>query len=116
MNIKDKAESSDSREVRLARDSIGVYRLESEELTAADEISSDDEFPKYGDFLDVITAKSTSPPQVGPELWVECPGELAATIIELELAVGDWFRIQSVRKDANGEWTYSVEKIDDPTA
>jgi hypothetical protein len=115
MKIGDKAEQSESREVRLARDSVGLYRLQSDELTGADEISDEGEFPKFGDFLDVEVTHGGANPSFDDEAWVECPGSLAKIIVELGLDVGDCFRIQSARKNPSGEWEYSVDQAEDPT-
>lgn len=115
MKIGDKAEASDSDEVRLARDSVGVYRLESDELTPADEIGND-EFPEYGDFIEATTTAGGAEPEWDTPVFVECPGSLASVIVELDLAIGDVFRIEGVRKNASNEWVYTVTEETDPTA
>lgn len=108
MKIGDKAERADQDEIRLARDSAGLYRLEDDELTAADELSAEDEFPKYGDFISCKTTTGGAEPSWNEPVYVECPGSLAKIIVEMEISVGDSFRIQSTRKNAAGEWEYSV--------
>jgi hypothetical protein len=115
MNIGDKAEQADSDEVRLARDSMGVYRLESEMLTEADEISDEDSFPQYGDFLKAKTTTGGANPTFDVPVWVECPSDLAQQLVELEVEPGDGFRIQQVQKNGSGEWQYSVVSEDLPT-
>lgn len=114
MKLGDKAEQGEQREVRLARDSIGLYRLETEELTAADEISEEDEFPQYGDFLDCLTSTGGPNPEFNVEVWVECPSQLAQQLVSLEIEAGECFRIQSARKNGAGEWTYSIEEAAAP--
>lgn len=108
MKIGDKAERADQDEIRLARDSAGLYKLEDDELTAADELSSEDEFPKYGDFISCKTTTGGADPSWNEPVYVECPGSLAKIIVGMEISVGDSFRIQSTRKNAAGEWEYSV--------
>lgn len=108
MKIGDKADRADREEIRLARDSAGLYRLEDDELTAADELSPEDEFPKYGDFINCKTTTGGANPSWNEPVYVECPGALAKIIVNMEISVGDSFRIQSTRKNATGEWEYSV--------
>jgi hypothetical protein len=114
MNLNDKAEQGNKREVRLARDSMGLYKLQSEELTGADQVTDEDEFPQYGDFLDCMTTTGGADPSFNVEVWVECPSQLAQQLVDLEIDVGDVFRIKSTYKDEAGEWTYTVEESDTP--
>jgi len=116
MKLGDKAEQSDRNEVRLARDSVGAYRLESEELVPADEISGDDEFPKYGDFLATRELRQVAGEvEVGEKVLVEVPGQLAKQLVQQNISEGDGFRIQSVRKNAAGEWEYGTSEERLPT-
>lgn len=111
MKIGDKAEQSDRDEVRLARDSVGAYRLESDELVPAEEISGDDEFPKYGDFLACRELRQVAGDvEVAEKVLVEVPGQLAKQLVEADISEGDGFRIQSVRKNAAGEWEYGTSE------
>lgn len=111
MKLGDKAEQSDRDEVRLARDSVGAYRLESDELVPAAEISDEDEFPKYGDFLATRELRQVSGQvEVGDKVLVEVPGALAKQLVAQEIEPGDAFRIQSVRKNAAGEWEYGTSE------
>lgn len=110
MKLGDKAEQSEQDEVRLARDSNGLYRLESEELVPADEISDEDEFPKYGDFLSCRTTTGGAEASWNTPVLVECPGSLAKQLVEMEVEEGDGFRINSARKNASGEWEYSTSE------
>jgi len=107
MKLGDKAEQADTEEVRLARDSMGVYRLESDELVDADEIGTDD-FPQYGDFAECMTSLGGRNPEWDTEVFVEVPSKLAVQLVELGIEPGDGFRIQSVQKDPSGEWVYTV--------
>lgn len=120
MKIGDKAAAADQREIRLARDSMGLYRLESAEITPADEISDEDQFPKYGDFLDTVTSTGGANPAWDEPCWLEVPAGLDEELVKIEAEVGTVFRIQSVRKDGQ-TWDYSVveaseeaENIEEP--
>lgn len=111
MKLGEKAEQSDRDEVRLARDSVGAYRLESDKLVTADEISGEDEFPQYGDFLACRELRQVAGEvEVAEKVLVEVPGQLARQLVEQGVDQGDGFRIQSVRKNAAGEWEYSTSE------
>jgi len=101
MKIGDKAEQADQPNVLLVRDSApGLYRLETDELTNADDLGTD-EFPRYGDFVKCSDSRLE-------ECYVEVPSALAQ-FLDGTVEVGEWFRIVSVNKTADGEWTYSAE-------
>lgn len=103
MNIGDRAEESP--DVDLARQSApGAYRLESKELTAADDVTAEGQFPEYGWFLDVT---GTSGRQ-----YIECPQGLAGWLDRNGVEPGDGFRIITCRK-VEGAWAYEVERLSD---
>lgn len=108
MKLGDKSERADRPEIRLARDSMGLYTLQSLEYYAANEISDEDEFPKYGDFLKCRTTTGGADPEWDVEVFVECPLGLEEELLELGIEDGDSFRIQQVSKTADGEWSYRV--------
>lgn len=111
MKIGDKAEASDAPDVYLPRDSIGLYRLESDELEDCDDITPEGEFPQYGDFLKAVEAQGGANPSWANErCFVSCPGDLAKKIVEIGIEQGDVFRIESARKGADGNWVYSVSE------
>jgi len=111
MKLGDKAEQSDRDEIRLARDSVGAYQLESDELVSADEISGEDDFPQYGDFLACRELRQVAGEvELGEKILVEVPGQLAKQLVEQGISEGDGFRIQSVRKNATGEWEYGTSE------
>jgi len=110
MKIGDKAEASEAPDVYLPRDSVGLYRLESDELVDCDEITDEGQFPEYGDFIEVTQASGGANPGWGETAYVSCPGDLAKKITDMEIEIGDCFRIQGSRKQANGNWTYSVSE------
>jgi len=114
MKLGEKAESSSTDVIRLARDSRGVYQLLDDELVSADELSDEESFPKYGDFLPVEIVSG------GPELelmgdgdhYVECPADLAQRLVNFDIEIGDEFEIESVRKNGQGNWVYTVSLKD----
>lgn len=104
MDLNDKA--SESPDVHLIRDAqYSAYRLESTELTPADEISEEDEFPQFGDFLET----SLSEDGEGPPMYVECPQDVARQLVEFDIGEGDWFRIGEAVK-VDGEWSVDVSE------
>jgi hypothetical protein len=108
MKLGEKSAAADRTEVRLARDSMGLYTLQSLEYWEADDISDEDEFPKFGDFLQCRTTTGGPDPEWNVEVFVECPLGLEQELLELGIEDGDSFRIQQVSKDTDGEWTYQV--------
>jgi len=102
MKIGDKADAADEPDIHLVRDSApGLYRLETDELTAADDLGND-EFPRYGDFVECTDSRMEP-------CYVEVPGSLAKFLVENDIEPGQWFRIVSVSKTADGTWTYSAD-------
>lgn len=100
MDLNDKAEESP--DVTLIGDAqYSGYRLRDTELKPADELTDEDEFPEYGDFLPVGGGDF-------PEMWIECPQSLAQGLVELDLEPGDEFRITEAVK-RNGTWDVTVE-------
>lgn len=114
MNLGDKAEQSDIAEIRLARDSRGTYRMESDELVEADELGTED-FPKFGDFLPVDVIGGGPESELVDDAYLEVPGSLAKVLVSMEILPGDCFEITNVRKNASGEWQYSVSEVPDPS-
>lgn len=101
MKIGDKAEQADQPDVLLVRDSApGLYRLETDELTDADELGTD-EFPRYGDFVECVDSRLE-------KCYVEVPSALAQ-FLAAQTEVGEWFRIVTVNKTAEGEWMYDCD-------
>lgn len=103
-SLEEKAQETP--EVRLARDSAySAYRLESTELTDADELSDEGEFPQFGEFAECeIPSNGDST----AEVYVEVPQNLAAQLVEAGIGEGDEFRIGEVSK-VDGEWQYDVK-------
>lgn len=114
MNLGDKAEQADSPEIRLAgQDQPGAYRLETEELEPADQVTDPGEFPEYGDFLKVSHPTGGETPWAdAEEMFLEVPGSFAKELVENEIGVGDKFRVRSVEKPGNA-YKYSVEPVDE---
>jgi len=97
--------AQESPDVDLARQSApGAYRIETWELTPADDISPEGEFPEYGEFLRVVST--------GGEQFIECPQGLARWIVDAGLEERDGFRIRTVQK-VDGEWEYDCEQLSD---
>lgn len=95
----------DSPEVDLARQSApGAYRLLTDELTEADDVTDEGEFPEFGWFIRVQGT--------GGEQYIEVPGGLEKWLLENEIGVDDAFRILSVQK-VDGEWLYDCEQLED---
>lgn len=111
-SLGDKAEASDTAEIRLARDSRGEYTMLDDELVPADELGTDD-FPQYGDFLPVDVIGGGPESELVDDAYIEVPGRLAKVLVSMEIGVGDSFEIQNVRKNAAGEWEYSVREVQD---
>lgn len=111
MNIDEKAETSP--DIDLARQSApGAYVLRSRELESADDLTDEDKFPEYGDFLPVWKAKQGGNGSIekGAERFIECPADLARWLVENELQIDDSFRVVANRK-IDGEWEYTCEVL-----
>lgn len=105
-DLNEKATSA--RDVVRAGELDGVtYRLQTTELTDADDIGGDDDFPQFGEFLDV-TAVDADHDDLGPR-WVECPADLARELVEAEVGAGDVFTVTDAGKTEDGAWTFEVE-------
>jgi len=107
-SFDDKAAETTVQDIRAAGDSRGTYEVVGEGLVPADEIGSD-EFPQYGDWLEVKPLDGGPEEELMDETFIECPGSLATWAAGNDLKPGDKFTIRSVRKGAGGRWTYSVE-------
>lgn len=110
--LQDKADAANSDEVLLANESMGLYKLKSLELTPADDVTPEGEFPEYGDFAEVETSNGGRNPSWDETAFVEVPGSLAEMLVDRDVEPGDVFRILQVTKDASGEWVYEL-KTDD---
>jgi len=107
MDIAEKANSGGDRDIVLARDSAGVYRIESTELELASEIGTSD-FPQYGSFLSCTEALGDKQP-----VYLEAPQGLAQILDENNADVGTVLRIESSRKSAGGRWVFQAQVGDD---
>ena len=113
-SLEDKA-YDDGPEVVLASDSAGVYRLRDDELTKADDIRGPDEFPEYGEFLDVARVRAADGNWTdGEPVWLECPAALAGDLVEADVTPGDTFALSEPNKSAGGNWQYTVQNPDSP--
>lgn len=104
----EKASETTAQDIRAAGDSRGRYELVVAGLVPAEDIGND-EFPQYGDWLEVEPLDGGPEEELMDETFIECPGSLAKWLASNDLDEGDRFEIRSVRKGAGGRWTYSVE-------
>lgn len=115
MDLSDKAEGGGAPDVVLAADQ--PHRPEAEilddELTQADDITGEGQFPEFGSFLHVRAG--------GTDEWWECPQSLAEEVIEkaeeieAEAIPGLQIDVREVVKTSSGEWRYDV-RVWDPSA
>lgn len=110
-SFDDKASETTAQDIRAAGDSRGTYVVVGKGLVPATEIGTD-EFPQYGDWLEVDPLDGGPEEELMDETYIEVPGSLAKWAVNNDLEEGDEFTIRSVRKGAGGRWTYSVEKAD----
>jgi len=103
MKISDKAERASGPDVVLAKNTVGVFELASDELIGADDITPEGEYPQYGDFVEAGRVKQSG--EVS-DVWLQVPADLSVWLTENEIAVGDRFRIGSARK-VDGAWEYT---------
>lgn len=110
--IEDAAESGDAPEVTLAADSHGMYRIEDSDPVDASEVTGEDQFPKFGRFLQVSEVTRSGVEKHPDETeYVEIPQGLAQALVEAEAVTkGDEFVIMNVAKDTQGNWAYDVSK------
>ena len=114
MTIGDKADRAEGPELYPASKSMGLYRLESMEEVPAEEIGTD-EFPQYGDWVSVTKARQIDGVvEWDEEAYIELPTDLDRQLRDLDVEVGTVFRIQTVQKDREGTWQYSVTEETDP--
>jgi hypothetical protein len=105
MDIAEKAETTRD-VVRVGESVDSRYRLQDTELTEAAAIGGSESFPRYGEFLDVVLV-DTDGAALGPR-WLECPGDLARQLVELEVGVGDTFAVDGADKTSDGAWSVLV--------
>jgi len=96
--------------VRAGESEAQTYRLEDTELTEASAIGDPDGFPQYGDFLDVTAVDADHDP-LGPR-WVECPADLARSLMDVGVEAGDVFAVTEATKTEDGAWSIEVEADD----
>lgn len=110
MNLEDKAKEQPT--VHLANSlTESVYRLETTELVAADDLTDEDEFPKYGDFLETTEFSPVDGTERGVT-FIEVPGALARWLVDNEAGVGDRFRVLGAEKQDDGTWSFDCSSED----
>lgn len=110
-SFDEKASESTAQDIRAAADSRGRYKVIAEGLIPAENIGTD-EFPQYGDWLEVKPLDGGPESELVDETYIEVPGQLAKWCAANEISVGSGIDIKSVRKDAGGRWSYSVEHFE----
>jgi len=115
MKLSDKAAAADQPEVKLNDQTApGVYQfnLHGDELVDCDEITEEGQFPIYGDFLPTLSPTGGRDPFAEhEEVFIECPAQLAVWLVEEEVDVGDYFRVNRVWKE-DGTVMYDCEHVD----
>lgn len=106
MDLNDKAQETP--DIDLIRDAqYSAFRLVSTELTPADELTGEDDFPQFGDFAECEIPDGDGG-TAAEEVYVEVPQDLAAQLVELGIGEGDEFRVGEVTK-VDGEWAVDVK-------
>lgn len=105
-----KANETTAEDIRAAGDSRGQYEIVGQGLIPADEIGTE-EFPQYGDWLEVKPLDGGPEEELMDVTYVEVPGSLAKILANNDVEPGDEFTIRSVRKGAGGRWTYTVDVV-----
>lgn len=103
-------------EVLRAVESHGTYRLTTTELTSADELTPEGEFPQYGDFAEVMpmTRNGDGFEAIGSEpQYLETPAGLARELVEHLVDEGHVFEVTEARKTQDDEWSFTVERLDE---
>lgn len=111
-SLEDKA--AQARDIYRAEDATGAYRIVSLDLVEASEIGGEDSFPKFGEFADVVELTETGEDR--GEAWLECPADLAQGLLDIGVEAGSEFVIESVKKDDDGQWRFSVASPQDAAA
>jgi hypothetical protein len=96
--------------VRVGDAESQTFRLEDTELTEAAAIGDSDAFPEFGDFLDCAAVDADHDP-LGPR-WVECPADLARSLVESGIDAGSVFTIVEATKTQDGAWSCEIETDD----
>jgi len=84
------------------------YRLETTDVTEADDLSPEGEFPQYGRFLQVPEFSNIDGAERG-ETHIEVPRNLAQWLVE-NADLGDLFEVMTCEK-RDGEWFFDVELV-----
>ena len=104
----EKASEVTAEDIRAAGDSRGTYEVIGEGLLPADEIGTD-EFPQYGDWLEVKPLDGGPEEELMDVTYIEVPGSLAKILASNDVTPGDELDIRPVRKGPGARWTYSPD-------
>lgn len=109
MKLGDKAQERP--QVALAGSLLeSQYRLVTDELVPADDISEAGEFPQYGDFL-LCPERSPVDHSDRGETFVEIPSRLARWLVE-HVEDGDWWQVVDASKDGDGQWHFDCQVVE----
>lgn len=121
MNLEDHAKTVGGPEIVVASDLPSRPRAEiqSSDLTSADELTPEEQFPEFGEFLEVQLVDEEGEVVEGEDgkEWWETPGTLAAAVVEIakeqETEIeGSVLDVRSAAKTASGEWRWTVELLE----
>lgn len=113
MRDLDGSRGGDADDVILTSDQRGrAFEIVTAAAFDAEEVGSEDGFPKFGTFLKVRQ-------QNGNGGWVELPADLERQLVEKGEEGADGgtleglvFRVANCRKDTEGSWRYKLEWFD----
>lgn len=109
-SFDEKASETTAEDIRRAGNSRGQYEVVGEGLVPAEDIGTE-EFPEYGDWLEVEPLDGGPEEELMDVTFIEVPGSLAKILAKNSIQPGDEISIRSVRKGAGGRWTYSVDVV-----
>lgn len=108
MDLSEKAEETP--DVILAGDlHESAFETTETELIPADELTGEDQFPKYGDFLEAVEYSPYDGTCRGT-VWIEVPSDLAGILLERELTDGTRWVVEQSRK-VDSEWQFEVSEV-----
>jgi hypothetical protein len=115
MSLEDEI-AGDQPEITLAKNAAGMmFRLVEDQRFDADEITPEGQFPKFGKqrFLRVDHGEGTDVE------YVEAPDAMVDAIVTVSPTgdrVGRWFHVESVSKNVEGQFRFSVDSYRDREA
>lgn len=110
MSLRDKAQEAEQ-EVVLAGDmEWSLYRIRSDDLTDAEEVSEPGDFPEYGEYLEADKGQDRD-----ILYYLECPSRLAKAVVDQVAHNADlegrWIHVKKVEKDDSDRWDFEVDVL-----